>query len=778
MDITLNMNAVNQVSKGITVYQENEKVESISIIIKGRVSAHKNGIISTLYPGSFLGICDIYKGTYSINYTAIDDLMLFTFPLDEKEDLEMILSTKKEYRGLMVASLSKYIDQIDKIYQDIYREARSLHDFLKSYYQLYKEIGKQGIYNIIEIPLLEELEPFPLSWNEKYKRVNYYKECGKVPLEIQKEFYSTSNYICLYHLEEQADLVQQFIYQCTELSCYIFELSQGLMTDGEDCLFMALAKVAMDVEQKGMDNKSILELIDRVIDKLNETELLFLEKAGCELLINRDQMEQTYYMLLSGDTPVGNRENTQEFSVIQSLELIEGKFKDSLKKILSFSAIEEEKCRRFQELLAEWKGVGDRFAQDDNRRRIRKEIALLFYEVYEAVFLKSYHYEKEDFIIDLFLNYGFVDETLFSKEQLLQLYYVNQNWKKAGPCHVYRLKEWLCSIYEGKKEPSKNEFDLDYKDNVREMRKSNRITEQEAKTLEEDQESKLKYEIHNMFQYNHKLLSGQVSSFVPMLYGDVFIGSLEKTLITEEMLNKTIDKIRAIDFSLFYRETMYSNQEAGIVREYVMEEVFPDIILLPVYGTKGAMWQEIEGKKRNTSGRFLMPIFSETNLEDIMITLAGRFRWELCRTIQGTVWNNIKYKSLTSEYADYIQFYRKNRDLSEERKEKLKLLIQKCRNNMREVFVLDYELWLKNESQGALRLNKVVREILATYVPFSKEIRRKLITQPLFEEAMARYGREKAKKIKEIDIRYRALEKEQVELTKDLIETREFYMEK
>ena len=46
-------------------------------------------------------------------------------------------------------------------------------------------------------------------------------------------------------------------------------------------------------------------------------------------------------------------------------------------------------------------------------------------------------------------------------------------------------------------------------------------------------------------------------------------------------------------------------------------------------------------------------------------------------TIEGTAWNDIKVKSLTSEYSDYLQFYRKNRELSEERKEKLKYQIQR-----------------------------------------------------------------------------------------------------
>ena len=77
----------------------------------------------------------------------------------------------------------------------------------------------------------------------------------------------------------------------------------------------------------------------------------------------------------------------------------------------------------------------------------------------------------------------------------------------------------------------------------------------------------------------------------------------------------------------------------------------------------------------------MLPIFLDTDVDAAMVKLFGRFRWELCRTIQGTAWNNIQVKSLTSEYSDFVQFYRKNRELSDDKKDKLKMQIQKCRNN-------------------------------------------------------------------------------------------------
>ncbi|NLY47407.1 MAG: hypothetical protein GX059_00060 [Clostridiales bacterium] len=173
----------------------------------------------------------------------------------------------------------------------------------------------------------------------------------------------------------------------------------------------------------------------------------------------------------------------------------------------------------------------------------------------------------------------------------------------------------------------------------------------------------------------------------------------------------------------------------------------------------------------------MFPIFSAADLFQNVVKVCGRFRWEICRTIEGTAWNDIKVKSLTSEYTDYIQFYKKNRELSEERKEKLKLQIQKGRNNSREIFVIDYEAWINYESKGAIKLNKVVREIMATYCPFSKNIRDQLIIQPIFEEAFARFIRNRLKKIRETEGRHRMLQKDNIEITREMEDTLRYYKE-
>ena len=81
--------------------------------------------------------------------------------------------------------------------------------------------------------------------------------------------------------------------------------------------------------------------------------------------------------------------------------------------------------------------------------------------------------------------------------------------------------------------------------------------------------------------------------------------------------------------------------------------------------------------------------------------------------VQGARWNDVTDHSLTSEFFDYLQFYKKNRDLSADAKEKCHMQLQKAKNRFKDAFILDYMAWVLYESAGSPRLNKVTRQILS-----------------------------------------------------------------
>jgi hypothetical protein len=169
---------------------------------------------------------------------------------------------------------------------------------------------------------------------------------------------------------------------------------------------------------------------------------------------------------------------------------------------------------------------------------------------------------------------------------------------------------------------------------------------------------------------------------------------------------------------------------------------------MPNFGVRALMWQETAGIRNNTPARFVFPILFDGDVADQMLLTCGRYRWEYCRKVEGARWNDVTEDSLTARYCDYLQFYRKNRELNPEIREKLHKALIRAKNNFREVFVLDYMTWIRYELQGSMRLNKVTRDILMTHVPMSAERRQALRNNPNFTSAIERFERnaEKDKK--------------------------------
>jgi hypothetical protein len=77
-----------------------------------------------------------------------------------------------------------------------------------------------------------------------------------------------------------------------------------------------------------------------------------------------------------------------------------------------------------------------------------------------------------------------------------------------------------------------------------------------------------------------------------------------------------------------------------------------------------------------------------------------------------------------------------------------------------------------------MKLNKVAREIMATYCPFNKELRQRLNMQKPYELAQARFLRTNMKKKQEVAVRIKAVQKITSDVPEELMNTYKFYSEK
>ncbi|HMY12169.1 MAG TPA: Crp/Fnr family transcriptional regulator, partial [Turneriella sp.] len=185
-------------------------------------------------------------------------------------------------------------------------------------------------------------------------------------------------------------------------------------------------------------------------------------------------------------------------------------------------------------------------------------------------------------------------------------------------------------------------------------------------------------------------------------------------------------------------------------------------------------WQDREGNDRMSRGRLIAPIMATADLQMMLLRAIGTYRWEICKTTMGPDWNNISVSSLTADYTDYVQFFYKSKELSEEIKEKIAEDMKRFRDD-RARFVNDYTVYMRFESEGSQRMNRVARKIFTKHIPFAKEIRERLLKLPSYTEVVQKSINIRKKKANELTPRYTKYERENKTLPKELVETRRYY---
>lgn len=782
---------INTFKEKTLILEDGDEVNFIAYIKDG--SIFKDGDIDeTFVAGDFICLKDLYNGFYSGDYTALAGCSILPMSADSPEGLYDFLIKNPNIHLALSYEFCIFITKQYELYQILYSDIEDFYSSVLVMHERYLECCKKVNVTPESFSLPRKASDYEFSKQSFYKNYTVFNELSASRPKASTFIKANGEKF----LKVQAEFIKNLYTSYDDMVNYLKAIISLFASKNENCLFSLVANLADKAsgEYKG----EILELLSdmkNVISSVDEN-----LRNNSELIIDIDYNRVNFYFLMAesmNDTPVGANTNSDngktaastkaaktetndasEASVSEDVLQKKLDVTDTLHTLCSFAGFDEKVFATYDNAIKKFKEISDYDSKDDNIRRFRKEFNELYFKLYEEVFV---NYAKSDNrsdlkIIELFLDFGFMDERLLTESQIEFLSSI-PDLSTGGTCPVYRMKDWLLRIYNELESTSKNEFDMDYTDSIRERKKTEALSPQAEKELLNNSELKVRYEIQNLLKYNLKLVNGNVLTCFPMLHMHAFEREITNMVLTAEEINNTVASLMSIDYSIFYREILYSDVENKIQKANIQKEIFPQFILFPTVGMNGIMWQETSGKRINSSGRFLLPALFVGKLEDVMLAMFGRFRFELCKTLYGSAWNNIQVPSLTSEYCDYIQFYRKNKELSTDKKEALKNQITRCRNNMREIFVYDYIIYIRYESSGAIRLNKVSRRILATYCPYAKDIREKIANQPIFADAMSKYQRDKLKKIKEMTNLIANLKRSGATITDEILTTKAFYEE-
>jgi CRP-like cAMP-binding protein len=752
--------ALSTLKQGAVVFKQGEPLTHLSFITNGSVEAIINGRPFRFAKGDMIGLCDLSTGSHSHTYTAISDVTMFSHAYENIGALDTLLRGNADVATLMVNSKLRHVSEALQYRAALKQESEKAHEAVREIYKKYSELCTTYGLTAKKLNGMSGVAPFSGSDPVESWVNDFYAEIKDLNPDIRKELFYNKPGISSRILRASADDIHKVYTACKSYREYMVSLSVFFLNQDKHDLF----DLVSDLRYKVVNIKGADEAVKALMTRLKG------------LLANMTGIDPAYFQarFSSYKETLNEKRGGEEPSDTPETSGIKQNLSDSLDIILNYAECDEDLSERFSRGVKGYTNNSDRGSSDPDARRVRMELTVMFYEVYQKVFLKSLNDPALTTIIKMFLNFGYVDANLAGLENADFLYSIADSIKGDPKMGVYTLCEWLTAIHKGEKEPSRSESDLDYDEHVREMKKEGKIDTAEEIRLLSDLSEKLRFEMENVLPIINKITFGRISTYCPLFADHNIQRKLEQSQVTPALLRRHLNDILYVDPDAFCREVSYSNQKLDIANEYLHVDVMPNIILMPNVGTRGSLWQEIEGKNRKTPARMFLSIFLDVELKAMMIRLAGEFRWEMCKRVQGIRWNDIANPSLTGDYCGYLQFYKGNRELSAEIKESIRDELASARNNYKAVFVSNYSSWLLYEATGAARLNKLVREILLNYCPFSPLVRDELIKNPRYSDVLTRYNMKQKQKVQRMTNLIQRVSRMTPEVPKELLDELEY----
>ena len=725
-------------------------VDAVYLILDGNVEKVTGKETESISTGSFVGAENVFLGKYTSTYSFSEPIEVikikaesYTDFSDNVGDME-VYETAHKYLSALINDIGmrcmSFYDVTSLFVRELTQISKSYQDFCSS-----AKIEAAKKYSFPDITA------FDLQQQAYYSSFTQFENYAKYPDAFENVYRKGAMAASRSQLRMFNNVCKTFV---DFLEC-VNDILNYFVNSGEKSLLYLSLKAENEIRA----TKPKLAPKESIGLKLKDSLDNFVAKALSECNI---PIEIDYSWLAPGEKEEANAEDEKQeetseeaksedtaaiTQAAEDIDLSTIKAGSLLMRLCNFAQWTPEKIKALADAVTDFMNLSDKFSREEDAKSIYPRVTNLYYDLYTDVFFKYAEAENADFIVEVFLDFGLLDERLLNKSELNTLG-LTQPLSHNGPLKIYRMKDWLMSIYHGKNVPSKNEFDTDYHDTIRKRQIEEQLDKSQVEALLADAHAKVEFEINNLLRTNNRLANGNIFTFVPILYSDLFDPHMEEAILTEEKIVTMFNQVKSLDFSAFYREILYEDLEIQLYKEVIQVEVLPVFILLPTCGPNGIMWQETTRRRTRSEARFLLPAIHKGNFELTMMRLFGRYRWEFCKKVQGVAWSDISVPSLTSEYADYIQFYRKNKELNAEKRDLIKKQIQRCRNSVKEVFVTDYIIWLKYEANGSVRLNMVNRRILATYCPFPKKIRKKLSDTPMFERSFFKFNQTQAQHLK------------------------------
>lgn len=434
-----------EIQKGTVICQSGQPADSIHMIIKGTVRAIYQGGEYLLEKGDVIGLFDIYRENYIFTYTALDDVAIASFPC-KKGGISALFSKKPDFAMIAAKSCFKQILNILEVYEFIKYDCSNLYHYITDSYGEYCRLCECHRISPRLLPDLEEIKPLELDDDIPQWLGSYYENMAAVltqTLPLSKIPYSGFlNGLLLKTGQDVSDIVSV----CHIMDYYKSDIAQILMNKNRLDLFDLYVSLLFRLGPDEEDATPVSGDIGRM--------MLYLEGIhSIDRDLYKSRVDEYKKKLASMEEQGANPSEKKAAGHDNDLQ-------GSLHTILQYSGCEKDVCNEFMKCVDDYKAQIDKNSTDDSSRKLRLHLTKLFYKIYEAAFEKSLQDDDIPIVLKMFFQFGYVDEELAGAENASYLSSIAEHFPSNPEQHIYTAYEWLKAVYNGEKEPSRNEFDL------------------------------------------------------------------------------------------------------------------------------------------------------------------------------------------------------------------------------------------------------------------------------------------------------------------------------
>ena len=533
-----------KVEKGQVIARAKDKVQAWNLILEGSVTQKQDFAQISLGKNAIVGILE--SDWFVCDYIAEEDCVLEVIPYENADQLKRLLINQPEYRQIFLHAAIEQRHQMLNLYFQVQMKAGKFYSFVRSVYSRYQKLCEDYQLEPLHFSCMESFAALEMQHKTEQWEVNQSISFVKRYMNEYLSLMEKDDSMTVGAIMEAAAQMRRCMLGVGEMVQYGNDYKGIMLSENENDLFHLLFDLAIRASRKGMD----VEPIKKEIFYLTG----YIRKLGVwpqELVKRRTEQYEAYDF----------EDTSGEYVPQQELDVTR---EDCLEYILNYAGLSEEISGHIREKFQAFAKLNDRTSAEPESYQLRKELTPLFFQLYEEVFFHAVKNESSAApVIQMFLNFGFVDVSLTGEEQTRALRDLTARLSRFSSEHVYTVYQWLKSIYEGKKEPSQRAAFMDGKDIFPEKM---------------DREEKVRFEIQNMFAAADQAAYGKTTAFCPILNDYDLINSLDNMAVTVERIEEKMNQLRKLDYTLFYRGTA--------------KEILPDIILMPNVGIKALMWQE------------------------------------------------------------------------------------------------------------------------------------------------------------------------------------------